>query len=190
MAFFDWLSSVIPWKKTFTGEKLAGKGSGFLAALKKVIPWQTQTQPAGSGKEPPSPPSAPATHPDDWAMSGTWLHVFSSNVEAARYLWDSETLEVSFKGEDGHYQYFGVPINIATQFLTTDSPGRLVWDRLRIRGTKTGTQYPYVRLRGISHPTSRKPTVGGLLPESRGKNAPTAELPPWQGKNVPWRVKP
>lgn len=175
----------------------------FSRFLDRIIPWRRSlagSEPiAGGSLSPPSqPPEVPPSSPfadvpnSDWLYSGTWLHMFSSNVEAARYLWDVMILEIHFKGEDSRgegywYQYFGVPPNIASEVSTTASPGRFVWDRLRIRGTKEGHQYEYVRMHGLPG-VSKKPTVGGALPESMGVGAPFGLVPPWQGR-APWQVK-
>ena len=140
--FFSWLRQVIPWGKSLVGGGLFG----------------------GGGKKPPVVPPMPPPAPMppgsnlpqyDFLQSGTWLHVASSNVEALRYLWDQETLEVQCKGHDPngegyYYIYYQITPTEANDFVMTSSPGRWVWDNLRIRGTVTGHQKPYVRVLGFS----------------------------------------
>jgi KTSC domain len=115
----------------------------------------------------------------------------SSNVEAIRYLWDVQTLEVEFKGADKQgeaydYQYFGVPPSVANDFTLSASPGRFVWSHLRDR-------YPYVRLHGFAATAPRTPSVIRTPSEAeltrKGINpaaVPWALTPPW--KQGPWQT--
>ncbi len=64
------------------------------------------------------------------ALTGEWVQMSSSNVDKIRYLVENKTLEVIFLDGAG-YQYYDVPIDVFLDFLTTDSPGRFVWNRLR-----------------------------------------------------------
>lgn len=93
-----------------------------------------------------APPAPPTDATDKMLMEGQWQHMASSNVEAMRYLWDDQTLEVEFKN-GAFYQYFQVPPHVAKGFAQTDSPGRFVWNFLR-------DVYSYVKLSGPS--TERK----------------------------------
>lgn len=156
MAFFDFLANLIPWQRSLVGDRTAGTGG---------------TPPAEASR-------ATALQHEDWLLSGTWLHLGSSNVQAIRYDWPRRVLEVEFKGVDKSgngwfYNYFDISPEVAEGMVETDSPGRYVWNRLRDR-------YDYVRLT-IGGGTSRQPTVVRALPLFTGW-APTAHLPAWTKK--------
>lgn len=179
MPFAAFLKSLVPFKALDKAPELSptlAPRGGFAAFLKRLLPWK-QTAPSGGGQEPPNQPTTGAAEGDEWALSGTWLTMASSNVDSIRYLWDSQILEVIFKGVspqgDGYdYQYFGISPEVATAFSKASSPGRFVWNHLR-------GQYPYVRLRGISRGTSRAPTVVRHRPDLAGQNLPFASKPAW-----------
>ncbi len=131
---------------------------------------------------------------EDFLRSATWLHLASSNVEALRFVWDTQTLEVQYKGTDPngagyYYQYFDITPAEADDFVRQSSPGRWVWDHLRVRGPGNADKWqkPYVRMTGFSG-TSRAPTKVGLMPESMfaGKSLASGLVPPWQ-KKAPWQ---
>lgn len=156
MAFSDFLKQLAPIP--FRG--------GFQRLVQRLLPWKRKSGLASGA--PPAPPEPPSTTGaglpnEDWLESGTWLYMASSNVHAIRYMHDTETLEVEFKS--GHfYQYYGVDPKTASDFTTTASPGRFVWNRLRDR-------YPYARMTAFTpakvagkrkdwvNPPPRKPTV-------------------------------
>ena len=164
--FFSWLRQVIPWGKSLVGGGLFGGGG-------KKAPVQ------------PPPAAPPPLLNEDFLHSSTWLHLASSNVEATRYLWDSEVLEVEFKGTDRHgegylYQYFNVPPNVAHDFTLTSSPGRFVWSHLRDR-------YPYVRIHGFAGTAPRTPTVVRLPAQQEltrkglfAGSLASGLIPPWR----------
>jgi hypothetical protein len=105
----------------------------------------------------------------NFLLSGTWLQAASSNVEAWRYEWGAQVLEVEFK--DGSvYNYYDVPPGVARAFYNSDSPGRFVWRSLR-------DQYDYVRLFGPSRERT-KPTVVRTRPDV-GQAPTTANKPPY-----------
>lgn len=75
---------------------------------------------------------------DEWAESGRWVRVKSSNVNGIAYDRKNSTLMVGFK--DGSlYSYDGVPEVIAKGMFTASSMGKFVWRNLR-------DKYPYKRL--------------------------------------------
>lgn len=75
---------------------------------------------------------------DEWAESGRWVRMKSSNVSGIAYDRKNNTLMVGFK--DGSlYKYSNVPEVIAKGMFAADSAGRYVWRALRDR-------YPYERL--------------------------------------------
>lgn len=177
MSFLSFLGQIIPWAKSFVGDKLLGGGGK-----------------SSLTKPPPPPPSSVGIN-EDFLHSGTWLTMASSNVEATRYLWDAEVLEVEFKGRDKHgegylYQYFGVKPSVAHDFTTTDSPGRYVWNHLRDR-------YPYTRMHGFAATAPKAPNVvrqpseaelqrKGINPGSLASGL----IPPWQVKPWSGRIAP
>ncbi len=173
--FGDWLGKVVAW-----GKKLTGGPSG--GPSKPTKPVQPPPLPKGFGV-----PNA------DWLYSGSWLHTFSSNVEACRYLWEDEVLEIQYRGEDNSgegywYIYYDIPPELASGLSTTSSPGRWVWDHLRVRGTRYGHQKPYVRMRGFAG-SPKKPGVGGKLPGGTQTTHNPSTVPQWAG-NTPWSGKP
>jgi hypothetical protein len=149
MAFFDFLGRFNPLR----GLK------GFLGAAPGASP-----APAPSAPQPPPPPAAnaPAGAGDEWALSGEWLHLASSNVDAIRYDWDHRVLDVAFLS-GAIYQYFEIPPDVAEAFSRTSSPGRWVWRVLRARA------YDYVRLtfaptkQGRPTPTVIRPALPSEL---------------------------
>ena len=176
MPFVDFLKRLIPFRTLVEQQAPTVRAGGFAAFLSKLLPWK-QTQEQGAGAPPSSPPPAATGNADDeWALSGTWLNVGSTNVHAIRYLWDAQTLEVQFKGTDKNgrgyfYNYFSVPPDVATGMARTDSPGRYVWRQLRDR-------FDYVRLTGFGG-TSRTPTVIRPRRDLEGTPMPFANRPAW-----------
>lgn len=81
--------------------------------------------------------------------SGEWVHVYSSNVDKIRYLWDAQAMEIRFLSQ-ALYRYDNVEPQLYLDFIAFDSPGRFVWQRLRPHPGK----YPYVRLEA---PTVKNP---------------------------------
>lgn len=77
---------------------------------------------------------------DEWAESGDWVGVSSSNVDRIRYDADRKYLFVAFKSKRskrgkryrGHiYFYSGVSEGTAKAMFRTGSPGRFVHRRLK-----------------------------------------------------------
>ena len=102
--------------------------------------------------------------PNDPIITGEMIEVESSNVYAIGFLWNNDdpmngTLQIRFKqsrpgsnrksGPGPLYYYEGVHPDVFTAFRRAASKGVFVWDRIRIRGTKSGHRYPY-RLAGIT----------------------------------------
>lgn len=112
-------------------------------------------------------------------MTGGWLVVTSSNVQQMRFLPDPGELQtwlrrgekgkskrvldfgrgdrfrlnghLEIKFHDGtYYRYDDIEPDLAEDFYTAASKGKAVWDYLRVRGTVTGHQKPYVFLSGPS----------------------------------------
>jgi len=98
--------------------------------------------------------------PDDPILTGEMLSVTSSNVHSIGYIWNNKdpmkgTLKVRFLGTNRNtspqtrggkgpiYHYFGVHPAIFLSFREAASKGKFVWDRLRVRGTVSGHQFPY-----------------------------------------------
>lgn len=183
MSFLGFIGQVIPWAR----QRAVGEG-GFGAMLERLKPWgkkkgaATATAGAGStGGKPPGIGGGEGVPNEDWLLSGTWLHLASSNVEAIRYLYDEQLLEVEFKGP-AYYQYFAVPPETASDMTTTDSPGRFVWNRLRDR-------FPYVKLTGVSAikgtkrpgpSVIRTPTPKEMATKWKGVKPTMGIKPPWQ----------
>lgn len=86
----------------------------------------------------------------------------SSNVASLQYDYESQKLTVGYKGRResslvGYYEYSFVNEEQARDLLFWVTKGGWVWDNLRVRGTKCGTQKPYVFL---SAPSSWHPNPG------------------------------
>lgn len=181
MSFLGFIGQVVPWAR----QRAVGEG-GFGKMLERLKPWgkkATETAAAGGGAkggEPPSKAGGAGTPNDDWLLSGTWLHMASSNVFAIRYLYDEQILEVEFH-DGSYYQYYSVPPETASDFHDAGSPGRFVWNRLRDR-------YPYAKLTGVSaaQRLKRPPTVirsatpKELLTKWAGVKPTLGIKPPWQ----------
>ena len=75
---------------------------------------------------------------DQWAESGRWVGVSSSNVRGIRYDEGNERLFVEFKSR-AVYAYEGVQPATAEAMFRASSMGRFVWQRLR-------GQFPYRKL--------------------------------------------
>jgi len=79
----------------------------------------------------------------EWAESGKWVRVHSSNVAGISYKKDFSRLYVEFKGKKGSspvvYQYEGVSQATAKALFSASSVGRAHWKLIRGR-------YPYARL--------------------------------------------
>jgi hypothetical protein len=98
-------------------------------------------------RQTPVPVDERSTDPAwQWAASGQWVHLASSNVTAIRYIEDARILEVEFHGGgvQAFYSYFAVPPEVAVGFYNADSPGRYVWRVLR------GEGFHYVRISALS----------------------------------------
>lgn len=76
-------------------------------------------------------------------MNGEWVSVTSSNHAAAMYDPEGQTLFIRFKSGQ-ETQYLGVPPEIAEGYAVADSHGTYHWDHIRVRGSKTEHQYPYI----------------------------------------------
>ena len=185
---------IAPFGAETTVARPKAEKKGFLGWLARLNPFGGKKPPAAPPEAPPEPPSPPTPENEDWLFSGSWVYLASSNVHAARYLWDEKILELQFKGHSDqggyYYQYFNVPQMLAGTILSTASPGRWVWDHLRVRGTVTGYQYDYVRLTGFAG-VSRTATKVGLLPEDvaqkrTGGNIPLGEVPAWMQRSNPF----
>lgn len=99
----------------------------------------------------------PDLHPEKWErLSGDQVENFvyhravlpvnSTNVAHVQYDIEKHILIVTFLG-GGQYSYSNVSEQEAINFAQAGSKGAWVWDRLRIRGSKTGHQKPYRKIR-------------------------------------------
>lgn len=78
------------------------------------------------------------------------IFLHSSNVVAAQYFLDSQKLMVEFKGKgrpNSAYLYSNMSEQEALDLVNGQSKGGWVWDRLRVRGSKTAHRKPFVRIR-------------------------------------------
>lgn len=64
-----------------------------------------------------------------WTLDRSWRFVTSTNVEAIRYLYDEQILEVEFQ-YNRYYQYYNVPVDVAKAMYMSNSPGVFVNDVL------------------------------------------------------------
>lgn len=96
---------------------------------------------------------SPADVLDGFIHFGQVLPVNSSNVTAAQYDIETDTIIVEFHGGDNRsdfYQYSGVSEAEARDFAVASSPGGWVWDHLRVRGSATAHRKPYSRVDGFN----------------------------------------
>lgn len=76
------------------------------------------------------------THNEAQLLSGQPIAAGSTNVDEFWWIWNyggggyRPVLYVRFL-DGGLYGYVGVPLPVAVDFITTDSHGRFVWNRLR-----------------------------------------------------------
>jgi hypothetical protein len=63
-------------------------------------------------------------------LSGQWIHVTSTNVEAIRYNVQDASMDVEYQ-DNRFYKYLGVPPAFFIEFFNAGSPGRFVWDHIR-----------------------------------------------------------
>lgn len=75
---------------------------------------------------------------DQWAETGVWVMVKSSNVKAISYQKAFEYLYVEFK-QGSVYRYDNVPLRTAKDMFRVGSKGKFVWRRLR-------DQFPYTKV--------------------------------------------
>jgi len=67
---------------------------------------------------------------DEWAVSGNWVNVISSNVKAIRYDQGNRVLWVRFDGKgkpDPEYYYDNFPQTLAESMYNCGSMGEFVW---------------------------------------------------------------
>jgi len=96
--------------------------------------------------------------PDDPIVTGEMIDVISSNVHSIGYDWNEAapsqgTLKVRYLEKHGRktrtraagplYLYHKVHPEVFMAFQQAASKGKFVWDRLRIRGTVSGTRFHY-----------------------------------------------
>lgn len=89
---------------------------------------------------------------DDFMFLGAWVPVDSSNLVAAQYDSDGESLVIEYQGGTT-WRYSSVSEAEARDFAQAGSHGEWVWDHIKVRGTKDQHQKPAVRVAGVS----RKP---------------------------------
>jgi hypothetical protein len=78
------------------------------------------------------------------------IMVDSSNVYSIKYLPKEQQLEVVFKDNNGvpssGYRIFSISREEASSFAVAGSKGSWYWDFVRVRGSATAHQKPYVRI--------------------------------------------
>lgn len=79
-------------------------------------------------------------------LNGEPLFVHSTNVVAAQYYADENKMQVEFKGGSA-YLYSNVSLEEAWDFLEAGSKGSWIWDKLRVRGSKTAHRKPYTKIK-------------------------------------------
>jgi hypothetical protein len=90
---------------------------------------------------------------EDRFLRGEVKHVTSSNVVSFQWLGFYEDGQVQnqlyVQYDDGSlYEYDGVNLSEALLFFRASSPGSMVWDHLRVRGSLWGYQKPYRIIQG------------------------------------------
>lgn len=81
----------------------------------------------------------------DFVYGGEILFVSSSNVAAVQYHHKTRKMMVEYLS-GGSYLYDEVSDGEALSFFRASSPGKWIWDNLRIRGTKRGHRKTWRRL--------------------------------------------
>lgn len=109
-------------------------------------------------------PAAPEPGTTDaWLLDGSWLTFNSTNVDSARYAYDSMELEVLFSGPSRpsgseYYTFHNVPPQVARELAEASSPGRYFWNNIRDR-------YQYVRHTALSQPADTRSRVIRTRPD-------------------------
>ncbi|MDE2098100.1 MAG: KTSC domain-containing protein [Patescibacteria group bacterium] len=75
------------------------------------------------------------------------LFVHSTNVSLLQYFPEDQKLMVEFLN-GGAYLYSNVTETEAYELAKAESKGGFLWDRIRVRGSKTAHKKPFVKLRG------------------------------------------
>ena len=75
----------------------------------------------------------------------------SDHVAKMRYELEPEDLYVTYRGkgdeaEEAEYAYHGVPYATADSIRSADNVGKAIWDKLRVRGSRTAHKFPYERV--------------------------------------------
>lgn len=83
----------------------------------------------------------------DFVENEEILHVHSSNVAAAQFFPKEQKIMIQFLS-GAAYLYSNFSSAEALEFATAASKGGFCWDRIRVRGSRTATQKPYVKLSG------------------------------------------
>ncbi len=82
---------------------------------------------------------------DDFILHGQWLDCASSNVAAAMFDRENQLLFIRYNN-GSTYQYLGVPETYAIDFFHAPSKGKWCWDNLRVRGTKDGSRFGFIKM--------------------------------------------
>jgi hypothetical protein len=83
---------------------------------------------------------------EDFVFGGVAILVHSSNVSQLQYDYKKNVLTVAFKN-GSVYEYDNVTPPEAVRFIQATSKGGSVWDLLRVRGSRTGHQKPFRKIR-------------------------------------------
>lgn len=98
------------------------------------------------------------THNESIIISGDTITMASTNVGEIWWNWRNQRLFVEFL--DGSlYQYLDVPLSIVVKFIETASPGRYVWNVLRVGWPTPGKAHRLRKGNGVR----RKPQVVRLV---------------------------
>jgi hypothetical protein len=116
--------------------------------------------------------------PDHPLFTGDFVEVESSNVHSVAYdyrdatlfvrfhakRWDKELQDYIPVGPGPIYAYSHVPAEMFLDLMRANSPGRWVWDHLRIRGTVSGHRFDYRLVAIAGGYVPRKATFAPLKP--------------------------
>lgn len=92
-------------------------------------------------------------------LSGDWIIVISSNVNAIKYNIETSSMDVEYQ-YGRYYRYYDVPPAFFIDFFHAHSPGRFVWEHIR-----RPQAYTFVRFggRGVRPPGGDNiQNIGGI----------------------------
>ena len=104
----------------------------------------------------------------DFVENEQLLFTNSSNVAAAQYFKEVGKMMVEFHNGSA-YLYSNVSVAEALEFAQAMSKGGFVWDRFRVRGSRTAHKKPYIKLSSKSQ-----------IPRPPKLQQPPTNLPPFE----------